>query len=627
MQPLNSLIYLLETADQTTYRILIKQGSEEIYRNVLRYSKLTIKGYTAQDFSFLLQRNSNSQEEFVVSLKFYSQIPEKTQMTLSLQFPQSFLANLQKTIQIAKQTATVPPYTELDDTDKEILAVSKQINDGAGIAYAGGLLVSLALFPTLGPVTIMMLSSLLINMRYLSVNYPRIMIELFNLKSQGFPLLVFNFNQPDNYFVQVNEKGAEVTDNKYNNDLFSQYNVKLYFVSNFGDKIIQVIAVYFFTLLILVLKKKATCHKYSIKLFDLLSSVFVWSWLLSFFVTNIQKIVLYTVRSWYFAKYDTDLGKTDLAISVIVAVAVIVIFCFLFAINVNIYLRMRRNRIKTLRMTKKINERKSQLKMIEDKKNSEGQQRLAKIQKIETKEDLGSKKLTTHQQMETKDDLLERQRSNNEINKDKCIKTISIDSPALKKNEVQADKNISIDKHVVVADNEVEALEQEKKQVIDELTLLDKRYNVFTKEVKRDSFMTINYIFIQMFQFILYSIILVIFFERPFLQITLLIALDLYFIGYLIVYRPLRSRFKLFLTIFQQIILLYAYILVFILAYWDIANFQDPAPRNKVGRAFGIANWMLFVVFFLGMVKTVYEAIKKKIIDRKKSKTEEKKKN
>ena len=370
LQPLNSLIYLLETADQTTYRILITQGSEDIYRNVLRYSQLTIKGYTTQDFSFLIQRNSDSQEEFEVSLRFYSEIPEKTQITLSLPFPQSFISNLEKTIQIAKQTAIVPPYTELDETDKQILAVSKQINEGAGIAYAGGLLVSLALFPTLGPVTIMMLSGLLINMRYLSVNYPRIMIELFNLKSQGFPLLVFNFNQPDNYFVQVNEKGAEVTDNKYSDDLFSQYNVKLYFVSNFGDKIIQVIVVYFFTLFILILKKKATCHKYSIKLFDLLLPVFVWGWLLSFFVSNIQKIVLFTVRSWYFAKYDTGLGKADLAISVIVAVAVFVIFCFLFAMNVKIYLRMRRNRIKTLRMTKKINEKKSQLKLIEEKKNS-----------------------------------------------------------------------------------------------------------------------------------------------------------------------------------------------------------------------------------------------------------------
>ena len=56
-------------------------------------------------------------------------------MTLSLQFPQNFIANLQKTIQIAKQTATVPPYTELDEMDQQILDVSKQINDGAGIAY------------------------------------------------------------------------------------------------------------------------------------------------------------------------------------------------------------------------------------------------------------------------------------------------------------------------------------------------------------------------------------------------------------------------------------------------------------------------------------------------------------
>ena len=83
----------------------------------------------------------------------------------------------------------------------------------------------------------------------------------------------------------------------------------------------------------------------------------------------------------------------------------------------------------------------------------------------------------------------------------------------------------------------------------------------------------------------------------------------------------------MFFKLFQQIILLYAYILVFILAYWDIDNFQDTGPRNRVGRAFGIANWMLFVVFFLGIGKTAYEAIKKKIIDRKKSKKEEKKTN
>ena len=73
------------------------------------------------------------------------------------------------------------------------------------------------------------------------------------------------------------------------------------------------------------------------------------------------------------------------------------------------------------------------------------------------------------------------------------------------------------------------------------------------------------------------------------------------------------------LIVVQELVQLYAFTMIIILVYWDLTNLATYNQRDKVGRYFGAANWVFFGIFAIGILKSIFDAIKIKMEERKKA--------
>ena len=65
---------------------------------------------------------------------------------------------------------------------------------------------------------------------------------------------------------------------------------------------------------------------------------------------------------------------------------------------------------------------------------------------------------------------------------------------------------------------------------------------------------------------------------------------------------------------------MYAYIIVAILAYFDLNGSGDLEEKNAIGRYFGLANWAFFLIFFIEILQKAFSFIAEKINKKKEKK-------
>ena len=592
--------------------MIIENGNSNLYDYVLKYTTINIAGFTSTDYTYNLTKDPTKPLQFILSIAYRAIITGKPSLYILFNFPVNFLKNYERSFVIVKDSSPLDDYCELSAADLQMIANSKAIAAATKATVTAGLVVSLAAFPSFGPLKIMMVSSVLTHLRYLDINYPRIMRELFDIDSSGMPLLLINYNNPDDFMVAVDEESADSTDNQYSTDLFAKYDIPLYFVSNFGDQVIQVILIIVFSHLLLFLQKKVE-KPFLVKILNILISIYVWGWLLAFYISNVPDIVFYIVRSWCFSKRQTDLGKEDLAVTIIIFIIIVIIFCYIFYMNMQIYFEA------VKRKKEKEEEEEEEKKKAIDKIFATdlcSPKTAAFRGRLEFSDSPENKKFKNH------DQIIEFPEGDNKVN----LAVVN------KSDEILQSEDNNSPKHGG------EQTKPEGEEIVEEETLLEKRYAVCVSDCKHDSFMTIILCFAEMLKFIIYSIILVVFYQRPLMQITLLLFTNFYFLVYLFIFRPHESSFQLWMVFSQEMVLVYGYVIVAYLAYLDLICNFDTELRNNLGRLFGYTNWALLGVYLIGYLKDSMESfmekaesfmgkvktIKKKIVEIKKRKKTQK---
>ena len=605
----------------------------------LKTTTVQFTGYFQDiDYTYSFESTSSDPSQITIVMNYIRSM-SNPQMRVNIELPSNFIQNYPNDIYIIDNQIALNDITVLSETQKSLSQSTRSVTEATRLVTIISILISSAFAKSFGAVQTLMLINLVFYLKYINIDYPPHMQDLFDSEDFALPFLIFNYNNPNQLILPPPPliTPEYYTDIKSGEDVWLKYKVKLYFLDNFGDKMVQFVIVFVVALIIYKLKHFIVNPKINnivTKVFDFLC----WGWILNFFLTNFRNIFIYVFRVWHYCRGETSFSKFDIFISILVFLIMIISTIHIWNVNWVI----RGETIKKKKQEKENEKKQIELQNLEETKiklkiaddHDQGLMSPSKSPHVGKNEPAGigmsstlkTGELKQNEQSEflhPKSELKQSERFN-EKNEDKNEKSaflveksseITKPQPKKKGGLLRSKQSRGLDAWAAI-------------YTPDEL--YEKKYILMNNDYDKKHKSTINYVVLFLLRYLGYSLVIVVMNNIPFLQIFLIQYINVIFFIYLVKCRPFESKIKFGFAVIQEIIVIYLYFYPLVLAGYELTGRIFDEDKMLIGDYF-LKSYMAFTIVImvtvvLGIIVTVIENKKKKKLEDAKKKEEEAKK-
>lgn len=578
-------------------------------------------GYTRSiDYEYSIETIANDLTTIYINFQFFKSLAGP-KLFVDFMLSSSFIKNYPSDIIISNNQLLLKDITILTESEKVLNKGSQSLTEATRLVVVMGVMISNALAKSFAAVQTLMLMNLILYLKYMDINFPSGIQSLYDTADFALPIFVFNYNNPNQVILPppplVSPEYYEdiVKDEE---DLFLKYGIYLYFLDNYGDKLLQFCIVYCVAFAVLRLEKLFS-HSKILKILGMLKKTLCWGWLLDFFVTNYRNILICIFRLWKYCVFSTTFSKIDLIISIIVFIFIHIGFFYLLRINREIA-RIERQKDPSKRMMKF-----PRLELLKNRRESEFISSQANPNPYNAVE-------TSFNPPQTAKDstLIQKDKLCSEVEtsgiRQQRVSIMSADDSPKGKNlfDDRRRSHFSKPKEEDGLNPNAEPVEK-KEEEPDEFTL---KYGNLISDYKRKRVRTNSYAIFFLARFTCYSFLIVFMKNNPFFQILFMEYVNIMFILYMLIIKPFESTMKLVFSLIIEVYVVFLLAIPLYLVYLDqqAGLFED--EKNALGQLFLTAYYYFTIVIIalitLGIIKTSYDNRKKKKEEKKKA--EEKKK-
>ena len=626
--------------------MLITNGDKELFTTALRILTINIMGYTSGiDYNSSITTNLNDFSTIYITLQFLNPM---TSPLLDINFPfsASFLRNYPRDIMLTNNQIQLNNVHILTPSQLLWTQSAQSSTTTTKAVLVVGVIVTNALAKSFAAVQTLMLMNLILYLKYTDVSYPEQMQALFDTSDFALPFFIFNYENPNQLILPPPPLVSKnyYTDIREGEDVFIKYGIYLYFVHNYGDRLLQ-FAIVFTVALIVFLFYNQIKDKRIGKIVGLIQNFLCWGWVLDFFVINYRNILICVFRLWKYCLFITDFSKMDLCVALVIFVLIHLAFIHLLKINSIIAISTQRKKKKKklhaiLSKIDKANLPSPVLNSTLISPKLKGLNSTLISPKLAPNNSVYSARLndSSFRSAIIKPEISSfeidsSQLKSQKINKPGGDPDSIVDIPAEKNDQSNLEEMESTMRHgkskrrvimpmeIDVIKKQIEAAQKQQK-VLDEVYHMDKadeyntEYETILADYKKETLKTNSYSIFFLLRFTCYSFLIVFMRNYPFFQVFLMEYINFLFILYMILDQPFGSKLKFVFALIQEIYVVYLLGFPLALVYLDMRAQLDDYTEMLIGDYFMISYFyfciLIIILIALGMLKSFYDKWKMK---------------
>ena len=584
----------LEYTDNSL-QILLKFSyySKIISSNITLFSQITLQFYNYPDCNISIQQKANK-ASFLITLK--TNVSIIGHPTLNYSFIVAPDVLLLENLVVTSNSAQInlKDYHILSQNDQNAIESTKSQTKATSYLATASVYVSNAAAsgtPTL--LKGMMLIELIYLIKYVNINYPPNVLEIFQNQNK----MTMFFNHPFKIW--------QVDENKLPENYIA-YGVSPYFLDNAGDIICQVLLVLTIVVLLTIIVEKWQGRNIIFRIISLIHSLAVWEIVLFFLILYTQKFVFFICSGLVFNSEATENGKLNLGFTVI-----FLIFQCLFLAHLFIIMKILQSFKPKLT---------SGLKKIKDNNNISN----LPIGSLLEEKELDASNQAVSVNLDIKqDNIQENEASEGSSRRSPLFNENKVKPMIINYEEPEEESKIEETPH----NNEKSLAVYLRKLRNCFINLNVVQYLYFPKnqekflgqyeflhlDLRSEKIWQRYFVLFDYLRQIILSILAVIFYFSAFSQILLINLLNILFIFYYILAFPFKSKLLFFLSLISEIITECALLSALGLAILDRNADYDEYKRMKLGWVIVSANLaLLYWLIILGMARIIIVILEKR---------------
>ena len=547
-----------------SYLLIFSSNYSSIYSLYSNKTNISIDGLSSSSYKYTITAITNT-EMFSIDFSVTCSILNNSLITIYLNPPPEILSN--STIQLNNYTlqSYMKYYYFIDSKTIKMINQTTQATKTLNSVITNTFIVNNLLYCTSTLIFQFMISLDTIRfLRYFEVKYPENVLSIFETKIQTIDIA------PITNLYEDQEDGKIP-------EIFQKYGISNYSFNNIGNCLIEALNYWAVGIICLIIVK--TFHYKKNKYFKIIliiaSIVFVWSYAISYLLSNYIALSFYTFLSFRYPTTHTKTGSLNLFFSTLVSSILVLIFPFvlikIYHIRSNIALKTDKSLNKVHNIDNHNNTIFSSIALKTDKS-------LNKVHNIDINNNNSPK---IYPELKTNHDTLVVEN----------LDEIHIISPM---NDSLKPLNDKLSETPV----EKKKTNTNTKDNNSDLNRYCSLYQDFKHNNRIQSYFILWYLFKQL----LYCLIITVSYDNPFYGLLMANIINiLYFIS-LIVINPFKKFKNVFQNLFNEGCGIIAMSLAFSMAYLDKQNIIDEDLKMKLGWGIIISNLMLILTFLVRII-------------------------
>ena len=592
---------MFATSDPLDYEVRFSSPFYNFNQYIQSYSTITISSLSPSDFNYTLSFDidTTSNQNFDIHITTAKAFVNGPLLTYNFNISDFFL--LQNNFNMPTKSASIKLteyYPISESNQKTATAVTSQ---GATTqSVTSGIGYSTAMFSSGSGVLAqgLMLQEMIFLLKFININYPPIVKQMFDSKNTS-PTLIF-------YFTFVDDSRDSVV----LPSLFQYYKVSVYFLNNIGEALCEMFAIMAVAILLLNVtpynnkKEEKVKPGIFIKILIFFRDALVWETSLFFVFMNMLKLLFYIACSWMFPPINSVNALINFVFANVSGF--ITIFWLLHLIE----------KIRVCQQFKQQKKDFTQLTIVNDNITiKETTKRSQIFPSLDGSSILMSPNIQDQEYLTAnrfkKDNIA---LSGKEVKKSKTVHfdTASNSSESINPENKMKEKFLDKIKRVLLVKPIKKFLFQPKDS---EVYL--RRYEILHLEYKFDNSLNQYYAFLYYARQGLLSIIAVMLYQYPLIQISSMNVVNLCFVFYTIFAKPFTTIYSLVVCSINELITETALFSALIIAIFDYIGNEDYQQRMQLGWIIIFANlillyWVMATGIFRPIAFGIYHAWQKR---------------
>lgn len=583
-------------------------------------SNNSIISIVSLNFTYIFIPNGKS---YIIKFRFNKTFTNKPFCKLFINTPPEILYNISNNFSLKSNEVMIVmrSYYVLDDSLKRTIEDTKAATEKANaISFAASMSYSILSLGSSTAISIMMSLEIIRFLKYLEIDYPPNVEEMFKSIQRGEGLI------PD-FFWDIDEAEKETL--PY---IFTKYKNSIYPFNNNGNLLIENIFYWGLGILILIVHKlfrdRISSSEILRKVFEFLIYMFVWSFSITYFLGVYLNYIFFSILSFKFPPLATLSGQLNLFYSVSLLIILILLIYFFWKQTL-FYYQNRKSMMSSNISKSKVFDfapSKENNYFISNNNNSKGSFRIINLEESSRREnkihhdderDLNKKKKTIKEINRT-ETIINRfwKRKSTALNR--LIDTIGI--PASKIIS-KIFKNKSTASSPTLKETDQTSSQTQTLKIMKRFTCLKKGLRNYSKG-------QYFFLFFDVMRQTLIAFMIVFFFNDPIIALIVINIGNLNFLMLIIFIKPQKNKLDLIQAIINELCVNFACFACMALILMEKIGDNDPKRRIDVGWIIVFANIVFMVVFLgrillillFGITKILVKLIKKCIDYRKISK-------
>ena len=591
---------MFATSDPLDYEVRFSSPFYNFNQIIQSYSNITISSLSPSDFNYTLSFDidTTSSQNFDIHITTSKAFVNGPLLTYNLTISDFFLLENNFNMPTKSASIKLTEYYPISESDqKTATAVTSQ---GATTqSITSGIGYSTAMFSSGSGVLAqgLMLQEMIFLLKFININYPPIVKQMFDSKNTS-PTLIFYFT-----FV-VDSRDSDVVPS-----LFQYYKVSAYFLNNVGEALCEsfaIIAVAILLLNVTPYNKKEEKVKLGIfmKILIFFRDALVWETSLFFVFMNMQKLIFYIACSWMFPPISSVNALVNFVFANVSGfITILWLFHLIEKIRVCQQFKQQKNDFLKPPSIVQVNSpiKKNNISQIFPSLDGSS---ILMSPNIQDQEYLTANRFK-------KDNIA---LSGKEVKKSKTVHfdTASNSSESINPENKMKEKFLDKIKRVLLVKPIKKFLFQPKDS---EVYL--RRYQILHLEYKFDNSLNQYYAFLYYARQGLLSIIAVMLYQYPLIQISSMNVVNLCFVFYTIFAKPFTTIYSLVVCSINELITETALFSALIIAIFDYIGNEDYQQRMQLGWIIIFANlillyWVMATGIFRPIAFGIYHAWQKR---------------
>jgi len=591
---------MFATSDPLDYEVRFSSPFYNFNQIIQSYSNITISSLSPSDFNYTLSFDidTTSSQNFDIHITTSKAFVNGPLLTYNLTISDFFLLENNFNMPTKSASIKLTEYYPISESDqKTATAVTSQ---GATTqSITSGIGYSTAMFSSGSGVLAqgLMLQEMIFLLKFININYPPIVKQMFDSKNTS-PTLIFYFT-----FV-VDSRDSDVVPS-----LFQYYKVSAYFLNNVGEALCEsfaIIAVAILLLNVTPYNKKEEKVKLGIfmKILIFFRDALVWETSLFFVFMNMQKLIFYIACSWMFPPISSVNALVNFVFANVSGfITILWLFHLIEKIRVCQQFKQQKNDFLKPPSIVQVNSpiKKNNISQIFPSLDGSS---ILMSPNIQDQEYLTANRFK-------KDNIA---LSGKEVKKSKTVHfdTASNSSESINPENKMKEKFLDKIKRVLLVKPIKKFLFQPKDS---EVYL--RRYEILHLEYKFDNSLNQYYAFLYYARQGLLSIIAVMLYQYPLIQISSMNVVNLCFVFYTIFAKPFTTIYSLVVCSINELITETALFSALIIAIFDYIGNEDYQQRMQLGWIIIFANlillyWVMATGIFRPIAFGIYHAWQKR---------------